>query len=902
MFAVRDYIPSKLLDSPTDLEALAIEINCSPRLVLLLIYAPPTSSIDFFKSLTDWMSTFICDNNVLILGDFNLPDVNWSCLNGSTPNSTVLCDFMFNFNLMQLITDPTHIKGNTLDLIITNSPDIVSNISINRDSIISSDHYKVCFDVQSSHHMKNLCPQTFCRDYSKTDMEGLSIHLMHCDFLPCLLSDDIEQIWATIRDVIEDAVHTFTPLVTRKAHCSPTWFSPEIRHKLNCIHSLRKKAYVSRDENLKNKLIVAEHELDALMISEKARYETNLVNDFAHRKNSKIYRYINSILKRDVFPPIMYFNSCSAEDDKSKSSLFNAFFESVYSKNEPFTAPPDEPSPKDVLHNIEFSPDEVFSVLINLDPDKASGCDKISPKVLRGCAQSLYIPLHHLLSLCVSQCSLPLQWKIHRIKPVFKKGDKSEIKNYRPISLLCVTSKVLERLIFDKIYPFLLKRICPAQFGFLRQHSCLQQLLVFLEGIYRCHDVKCQADVIYLDISKAFDRVPHSELLWKLEQMGLGGKLLELIRAYLSQRQQFVNIGNEDSELRLVTSGVPQGSILGPILFIAYINDLPRAIEFSSALIFADDTKCVKKIVHPRDRSDFQSDIDQLALWSLKWKLLFNEDKSAVLHFFQPITPDLPTYCLNGSPIPATCSQKDLGIFLSTNLSWSGHIDYILAKAYKTLNLLRRTFKNNNSVSTKKALYLSLVRSQVTFCSQIWRPHKIKDIIRLENLQRRATKYILHDYISDYKTRLIALKLLPLMTWFEYNDVVFYFSCTKSITERFNIFEYVTFSDRNTRSSTRSTMIHHQARTNSSRHFYFNRLPRIFNALPSFDFAVSVNQIKSHLKKFLWDNFIFNFDPGNTCSFHFLCPCHKCMSSPTPLNLNRLPIGRMGMPSTLALN
>ena len=469
-----------------------------------------------------------------------------------------------------------------------------------------------------------------------------------------------------------------------------------------------------------------------------------------------------------------------------------------------------------------------------------------------------------------------------------EKGDPSCVTNYRPISLLSSVSKVLEKIVFDHVSDYIYPFLSDKQFGFIPNRSCLQQFLSTFSIIFHNYSSHNQSDIVYLDFSKAFDSIPHFELLKKLNNIGISGNLYSWFCSYLSYRTQSVSINGTFSSQLPVTSGVPQGSILGPLLFILFVNDLPDSITSSSPFLFADDTKCVMTISSPQDSSLLQDDLNALANWSSAWKLAFNTSKCKLLRISPPNhTISTTSYSINQPTIDLTPSYRDLGVLVSDDLRWNDHYSTIIAKAYKSMYYIRRSTSNSHSTHTKLSLYKSLVRPKLLYCSQVWRPHLMKDIRLFESVQRRATKFILQDYHSSYKDRLITLHLLPLSSWFEYLDITFLLKCLQFPPDHFiNIFDYVQFVLNSTRSASASKLKCTLPKSSINRvhFFYFNRVVRLWNSLPVINLSLSTSTIKNMLKNFLWTHFINSFDSSSTCTWFFCCPCNQCTTSNTSSN------------------
>jgi len=418
----------------------------------------------------------------------------------------------------------------------------------------------------------------------------------------------------------------------------------------------------------------------------------------------------------------------------------------------------------------------VESILRGLDTSKASGPDDTPSYILKECASALAPSLSQLFNLSMATGDIPSQWKSANVVPVHKKESKRNVSNYRPVSLLCIVSKVMERCVFNSIYPFLQNQISEHQHGFVSGRSSATQLSEMYHTVGSTLDNRGQTDVVFLDFAKAFDSVPHELLLHKLMSFGINGRLLNWFKTYVSNRKQRVIIEGEHSKWLPVLSGVPQGSILGPLLFVLYINDLPEC-TLSHVKLFADDAKCYRKIETLQDCHDLQKDIDALFEWSKKWGLEFSPRKCKVMSVMRCRNGPTFNYCLNGVHLERVEKFVDLGVTITSNLSYHDHVKAKVNKAKSMAFLIHRTTGNLVAPNIKVRLFETLVRSHLEYCSQVWSPHNKGDIVLLEQVQRRFTKSVLYNMNMSYKERLLYLGLLPLSFRREISDLLFLYKC-----------------------------------------------------------------------------------------------------------------------------
>lgn len=332
------------------------------------------------------------------------------------------------------------------------------------------------------------------------------------------------------------------------------------------------------------------------------------------------------------------------------------------------------------------------------------------------------------------------------IVPIHKSGPRDSVMNYRPISLTSVCCKTLEHIIYTNIFTHLQNNsfFVPYQHGFRAGHSCVTQLVEFTHDIFTSFDKGLRTDCILLDFQKAFDKVSHVLLLHKLSLLGLPDNILFWLKNYLTGRLQRVVINGAESEYACVSSGVPQGSVLGPLLFLIYINDIGTGIT-SKIRLYADDCVLYREINNDSDRVALHTDLNKISSWCDRWLMSLNISKCKHICFTRKRQPIGTQYCLNGSPLSETSEAKYLGVTFSADLTWNRHVQSITLKAGRVLNFIKRNFKHA-PIDVKRTLYLSNVRPILEYASVVWDPHTQILVNSLERIQKRAARFITGIY------------------------------------------------------------------------------------------------------------------------------------------------------------
>ena len=396
------------------------------------------------------------------------------------------------------------------------------------------------------------------------------------------------------------------------------------------------------------------------------------------------------------------------------------------------------------ISDITVTEEGVSKLLANIKTHKASGPDKISNRVLKELHAQLAPPMTALFNQSLTTGSIPTDWSNALITPVYKKGNVHIAANYCPVSLTCVACKLLEHIVCSHILTFLEEHslLTPLQHGFRKAHSCETQLLITIDDFFSAYDNNIQTDVGVLDFSRAFDTVPHERLIGKLAHYGVQGQVNSWIRAFLTNRQMQVVVDGEFSSSAPVVSGVPQGTVLGPLLFLIYINDMPDVVSEGTMIrLFADDCLAYRTIRTEEDQQILQKDLEKLQKWTLTWGMKFNPSKCQILHLARGRRTATKFYELSGVILETVASAKYLGITVSKDLTWHNQVCTAAKKANSTLHLIARNLHNCPRVSRALA-YTTIVRPKLEYSSCVWDPHHKKDINVLEMVNRRAARVV----------------------------------------------------------------------------------------------------------------------------------------------------------------
>ncbi len=622
-------------------------------------------------------------------------------------------------------------------------------------------------------------------NYKKANWEGLinDLKLIKWDNV---LHCDAETGWFRFKKILFQYVKFHIPTITITDKDQPPWFDSET-YQL-CLKKERLRAKFNETGLEEDYRKFSECRKDFKELSDQKLIANFDAEDDPALISKKFWSHVKSMSKSTRIPNTVNYRGRFRNNSKDQANLFNEFFEEQFSDASKYDV--DIDYTRDHLNDIDFGTRRIRRILQGINVNKAAGPDGIHGKILKNCREGIVYPLSCLFRISYNLGQIPAEWKLAHVVPIHKKGPKNSVENYRPISLTSLVMKVFEKVVREELLLKCHQKLSSHQHGFLPQKSCTTQMIEYIDSLTLSINDNVRTDVIYFDFAKAFDSVNHDVILMKLKhQFDIDGTLLKFIMNYLKDRKQCVIIGGVQSGLKDVKSGVPQGSILGPLFFVLFINDMSDCVSKGTEIaLYADDTKIWRRIVNWSDHEILQNDINALYNWAERNKMKFHPDKCKVLSISNRVSESgtmsmLPFqiffYALNGDDLEFVFSEKDLGVYVTSDLDWEENIFALCTKASSRLGLMKRTLRFVKDRKQKRAFYLALVRSIFEHCSVIWTPTTVTMVNKVESVQRRAVKWILgeqdHHYNDvEYMHRLRDLDLLPMEYKFRYTDLIMF--------------------------------------------------------------------------------------------------------------------------------
>ena len=816
---VKDTIHSNLVQSFYDKapDSLAIEIDSSiGKFCIACVYRSPNLNsllndvlLSSLKDICNVSNSF----ETVLVGDFNLPDVSWESgslknCNVTTNNKCLLqqLEFIDNFNQLGLkwglvneITRHRMVQGvlqkSLLDQVLYTNDALVSSVKL-LSNLGKSDHVSLKIELGISLNKPTNKKETIVlkpswSKVSPSDILNFSLENVDWNYS----SDDIssEKMWNELQEKF-DMFSEVVPVSRYDSSNRPL--------NLPWSNSVLKRMRRNKDLAWKNFMESPSKEnysyafmKDKLYTDEefrlKSNYEKKLTNNL--KTNCKgFYSYLRNKRQLKTSVPMLERSDGSRTSNPAESAEALAeAFSSVF-VHEPEDLPSvDRPEAQhNVLNDVDITFDKVKNELERLNCFKSHGPDGVHPKLLKslGDDPSFVNSVVKLFRKCTDSGKLPKIWKSANLSALFKNGSKTDPLNYRPVSLTCILCKVYEKILRDEILSFVEDKISPHQHGFVKGKSCLSNLLETMDCVIELLEEGIPVDILYFDFKKAFDTVPHNRLILKLHCLGIDGKILDIIKDFLMDRTFRVSVQGKFSSFKDILSGIPQGSVLGPLLFILFINDLPECVK-STVKIFADDLKLIANL---SDKTEVDNDLKNLEEWERKWLLKFNTSKCKVLHL-EFNSNDHLNYVLDDSILKNTAQEKDLGVLTSGTLLWNEQIESCVSKANQMLCWISR-----NMISREKSLmirvYKALIRPHLEYCVQLWNPvaeyGNWSLILRIEGVQRRFTRMIEGVGLLPYSERLRVLELTTLAERRSRGDLIEVYKASLGLSQLAGVFNF----------------------------------------------------------------------------------------------------------------
>lgn len=817
------------------LEAIAVDIFIPYKIRLVCVYRPPGGDYDYASLLAAYINIMSdVSHPICVVGDFNLPYVNWSTLGyPSSLTYDAILPSIFQSGLIQLVDFPTR-GANMLDLFFTNSCLNIAALYCG-PALGTSDHKSICFElVGTCPKIKRHSEPQF--DFEKADINNIADYLSRVNWLSLFASVfNIDNLWCLFCNVLSQCFSLFVPLKIRRNSGPGLVYPPHIKRLLSQKLRLWKSGRITRDFADYNRIRKkCANEID--------KFRRNRENKILRSNNRNLlYKFVNnrSSVRGGVAPLKDYENNILT-DDAEKAELFAKTFHKVFTVDNGTLPNLDSiPSTTRRFDWVAFTPQCVCDALCTISRKPSNTPDGFSQLLLYRLRHVICIPLAYIFEHSFVNAILPTAWREATVVPIYKKGDSSNPSNYRPISLLSGCSKVMEKIVNDNLVSYLIanKLVSDNQHGFLKRRSTVTQLLDCFHSIALSLDARNAVDITYFDLAKAFDTVSHPKLIHKLQLFGITGQASKWLQAFLARRYFKVKVSHDMSGLYPVTSGVPQGSVLGPTLFLLYINDLCYSIDHVDCIehkLFADDLKVYAEL--PKNNPDLICDAKQLILdtvhnWCETWQLRISVPKCLTLHLGGQ--NPLQDYHCGGANIPSSENCRDLGIVVDSKFNFHAHVTYVCNKTYRVINMLFRCF-SVNCIDTLVFAYKCYARPLLEYGSPVWNPTYLGDIDHLEKVQRYFTRRVFYRArapMEAYELRLERLHLESLEARRLVTDLTMVFKIINKEVDLacetfFDVFETTVTRGHRFKLKMR------RACTNNLKHSFCNRVVLPWNSLP----------------------------------------------------------------------
>lgn len=794
------------------------------NLLISVIYRQPDNSsgghpstsiqfIDALEKLKKVIETRMTDSPTVILcGDFNLPHTSWPDGNpgqGASPDERIMIwslkSFSQNFFLTQMITEPTHKDGNTLDLVLTNDIHMIHNASC-FDTLLSTSHHKIIEITtlfNSSFHDSQIFDKYFHSKLdglnffsNKTEWKSIISDLEKIDWDQELCELDPNEMYDRILQTCETICAKYTPKKTSSLKPKKQKYSREKKILLRRQRKIKnqiKTCTAHRKSKFQKELIDIEKKLQKSYKTHQLENEQKATK--AIKANSKyFFNYAKKFSNiKSSIGPLLNENGEYILNNKQMAELLSNQYTSVFTKP---SVPLKEANAffhhdtvDGAFSDLDFNMEDIEEAIDDLSVTSAAGPDGFPTILLKNCKSILCKPLFTLWRKSLDLGIAPHQLKQSHVVPIHKGGSNAVPANYRPVALTSHIIKIFEKIVRKQIVAFMENNnmFNPTQHGFRSGRSCLSQLLCHYDNVMKLLEEGYNVDVVYLDFSKAFDKLDFSILLEKLKRLGIDGRLGKWLYSFLTNRYQSVLVHGSKSTPTEVLSGVPQGSVLGPLLFLIFIADIDNSIEHSFLSSFADDTRVGSGIKSNTDVINLQNDLEKLYQWANHNNMQFNDVKFELLRYGNNTNLKEATnyYSNNGQLIEEKSMVKDLGVTMSKTANFSDHINNVTIKTNQLSAWILRTFKTRDK-EVMITLWKSLVIPHFDYCSQLYSPSKVAEIQQLEMVQRSFLRRVKGTKNVSYWEQLSNLKVSSLERRRERYQIIYIWKILEGMVPNFD--------------------------------------------------------------------------------------------------------------------